>query len=646
MLFQKVVSNLPFSPALVSQLGFYAKRLQKEQMTRRIGLLFTALALIVQSFALLSPPEPALAANPNNIIFNGINSKDDLLNAWDKNSDGHGHKDIQQIFKYFLGQDFSRKDIEATKKGKFGSRDKVNGGNILSLGRTQQTSDPAQKAHSIRDANGNKSTIWSRHLAAFDTGANKSGRGSMYEAYIGSHKGKWFAVMFDCGNIAFSDTNKVPTVTPQLTVKATCREVTGYAYDQSNLKAGLKVYLYLDGGPGKGEKLSTTANLTAPDDGVEGNHGFKFTVPSKYHTGKKYDYTVVVSPAYSENHSVQRSGSIDTATCKPAQPVARCEALQFTKVQGKRDSFTLKTSAYAADGAKITGYRYDVTDKNGAMKYSKNYNSTATTHSSEVITLPDAGDYTAKATVLTSIGEQTSPDCAKVLTVTPPEKCTLNPELNANDKDCKPCPGDSSIWIKDAECNPEIIQAKRVTNITQNIPNANGTTAKAGDRLQYELYVENTGKVATTIDLDEDMSDVLEYATLTDFGGQNSAYNADSKTLTWKNVKLAPGEKFSKTLIVEVKDQIPATPKSAGNPESYDCRMGNVFGGASVVVKVQCPEEKIVESTVESLPETGTGANILFSTALLLVVTYFYMRSRQMNKEVRLIKKEFNSGTV
>lgn len=646
MLFRKVVSNLPFSPALVSQLGFYAKRLQREQVTRRVGLLFTALALIVQSFALLSPPEPALAANPNNIIFNGIHSKDDLLNAWDKNTDGHGHKDVQQIFKYFLGNDFSRNDLEATKKGKFGSRDKVNGGNILSLGRTQQTSDPAQKAHVIRDGNGKKSTIWSRHLAAFDTGANKSGRGSIYEAFIGSHKGKWFAIMFDCGNLAFSDTLKVPTITPQLTVKATCREVTGYAYDQSSLKTGLKVYLYLDGGPGKGEKLSTTANLATPSDGVEGNHGFKFIVPSKYHTGKTYTYTVVASPAYSENQSVQRSGTIDTATCKPAQPVARCESLQFTRVEGKRNSFTLKATAYTADGAKINGYRYEVIDKNGINKYSRIYNSTAPSTTSDVITLADAGDYNAKVTVLTSLGEQTSANCVKTLTVTPPEKCVLNPNLNANDKECKPCPGDSSVWIKDESCNPEIVQAKSVTNLTQNINNANDTTASPGDRLQYTLYAENTGKAPTTLIFDEDLSDVLEYAALTDFGGHGATYNAEAKTLVWKDVKLAPGEKFTKAIIVEVKDHIPATPTSVGNPESYDCRMGNVFGGASVVVKVQCPNAKVVENTVESLPETGTGTNILFSTALLLVVVYFYMRSRQMNKEVRLIKKEFNSGTV
>jgi len=40
-MFRKIVSNLPFSPALVGQLGFYAKRLRKEETTRRLGLILS-----------------------------------------------------------------------------------------------------------------------------------------------------------------------------------------------------------------------------------------------------------------------------------------------------------------------------------------------------------------------------------------------------------------------------------------------------------------------------------------------------------------------------------------------------------------------------------------------------------------------------
>ncbi len=79
-MFRKLVSSLPFSPALVGQLGFYARRLSREQVSRRLGLIFTVLAIVVQSFALLSPPEPTYAASyTNECIFNKGITQNDLL---------------------------------------------------------------------------------------------------------------------------------------------------------------------------------------------------------------------------------------------------------------------------------------------------------------------------------------------------------------------------------------------------------------------------------------------------------------------------------------------------------------------------------------------------------------------------------------
>ncbi|MEI7539806.1 MAG: hypothetical protein WCJ36_03545 [Candidatus Saccharibacteria bacterium] len=64
-MFRKIVSNLPFSPALVGQLGFYVKRLRKEEATRKLSLIFVILALIVQSLIVFQPSESANAASAN-----------------------------------------------------------------------------------------------------------------------------------------------------------------------------------------------------------------------------------------------------------------------------------------------------------------------------------------------------------------------------------------------------------------------------------------------------------------------------------------------------------------------------------------------------------------------------------------------------
>ena len=122
-MFRKIVSNLAFSPALVGQLGFYAKRLRKEEATRRVGLIFTALALVVQWFAVFTPPESANASNGNNIIYSGFKDKNDLLAIYDRNKDSAGHTDLQQIYKYF---GITRQDIANGSMKSINSRDQGN----------------------------------------------------------------------------------------------------------------------------------------------------------------------------------------------------------------------------------------------------------------------------------------------------------------------------------------------------------------------------------------------------------------------------------------------------------------------------------------------------------------------------------------
>ena len=85
-MFRKLVSNLSFSPALVGQLGFYAKRLRKEESTRRVGLIFTALALVVQSFAVLQPPENVNASSSSDFTPGGVSTMDSYLRHYDANT--------------------------------------------------------------------------------------------------------------------------------------------------------------------------------------------------------------------------------------------------------------------------------------------------------------------------------------------------------------------------------------------------------------------------------------------------------------------------------------------------------------------------------------------------------------------------------
>ena len=139
------------------------------------------------------------------------------------------------------------------------------------------------------------------------------------------------------------------------------------------------------------------------------------------------------------------------------------------------------------------------------------------------------------------------------------------------------------------------------------------------------------------------MSDVGQYADLQDNGG--GTYNTETHILGWAAVTLQPGEKISRSFVVNLKETIPNTPQGASEPGSYDCTMTNAFGN-TVSIDVQCDAPKMVEGAVTELPKTGPGENLLFAGGILSVVTYFWARARQTKKEVRLIRKEFNMGTI
>src|ERR1043165_5005513 len=101
-MFRKLVSNLPYSAALVGQLGFYARRLRREEVTRRLGLIFTVLAMVVQSFALVQPPEAANAAGVrdcsiNSIIDCGALTMAELQQKYNQNTP----HDLPAIYNYY-----------------------------------------------------------------------------------------------------------------------------------------------------------------------------------------------------------------------------------------------------------------------------------------------------------------------------------------------------------------------------------------------------------------------------------------------------------------------------------------------------------------------------------------------------------------
>ncbi|HEX6462332.1 MAG TPA: hypothetical protein VFZ58_03610 [Candidatus Saccharimonadales bacterium] len=531
-MFKKIVSTLPFSPALIGQLGFYAKRLKQEELTRRLGLIFTVLALIVQSLAIFAPPEAQAVASGQNIVFQGVRDKADMLRIYDSGIDNGGHHDIQQIFTAF---GITRADLANANTATFNSRDFNLG--IWSVGRYSfDAGTPYEKAVAVPGTN---STVFARKLWRFDSLPYTKQNGSTYKGLVGKRAvdGKWFSVSFDCGNIAFTD----------------------------------------------------------------------FPPP-------------------------------------PPQPASLCTSLS-TPIPLSRTKFRLVASASATNGATISRYDFTIADKNNRQVFAVNIQSNATSATADVDIQQD-GSYTARVTVQTSMGARTGDTCAKPFVVSPEPRCPTNQAFPISSPECKPCPSDSTIWYKDEKCKPEYEASKTVANLTQNKSNANDTTANPNDKLQYTLKVKNTGKDSGSYVMRENLADVIEYADVTDAAGGILEKDANgTDIMTWPTASIKPGQIITKVITVQLKKDVPASPQNVGNPESYNCKMTNSFGNTTNVM-VACPPEKLIENTVKQLPATGPTENVIFSGIILTVVVYFYARSQQINKEVRIVRKEFAAGTI
>ncbi|MDO4781183.1 MAG: hypothetical protein Q4A34_02235 [Candidatus Saccharibacteria bacterium] len=577
-MFRKIVSHLPFSPTLIHELGFYAKRLSKEEATRRMGLIVTALALVVQSFVLFNPPESANASHPSDMVNGGVWDGNALLRAYDRNTNNFA--DLMDTIGITRAELYKATENQQTLSSTSGN---------YSWGLTPQFGGTrGEGSYMIKSQRtGGTRTFYYRphHLWGSFT----------YGAFVGhSAKFGWFAIMKDCGNL----------IAPRVPAPPTCPPGQVGKYPHCSVPPKKCTI------PGKTHLLEKDPNCK-PDP--------KCTIPGKT-TLKAND-----------------------PNCKP-DPVASCKGLQVSPDTARKHTYQFAASAEAKHGARINGYTFKV------YRDSKLIDTLQSNKENLTYTQSAPGSYKVILSVRTSVAEKTAPECEKTFTVAPPEKCPVNPQLLKEDPRCQPCPGDPTLWLEDKTCKASFVQLKSAQNLTRHIDAAK-TTAKAGDRITYRLRVTNKGLAPADYTFKESLSDVLDYATVFDNGGGTlqddpNSSNGKAKLLVWPTVRLKPGESQERSFTIKVVDKISPMGTGTSHPGSFDCRMDNTFGN-TVSINVDCPvEKKVVETVAAQLPRTGAGDNMLFAGILLAVVTYFYMRSRQLKKEIRIIRHNFNAGTL
>jgi uncharacterized repeat protein (TIGR01451 family) len=652
-MFRKLVSNLPFQPALLSDVAFYAHRLKQEHAIRRLGFILILIGFGIQIFAVAFPPESSLATNAGDIIY-GASSKKDVLTAYRKNEDQFGRKDIRAIFDHYgIGEAQIEKATSTTVKD--------SNKNYINTSRsTTQFADTFVPIEGAVDGG-----IYEFPLEYWRKNEFPNG----YPAITGisTYGFRFWILLKGCGNIVYEKGAKKPNLEIQKIRTSPDNVIEGntITYDIRFRNTGAVPSTntkIVDDLPDNLRYISykSTTDVTFKKAGKTltwrmGNkdsslapsnrwHQITLTVRADSTTTKKQCNSVVIDAA-----NAKKADSADDAcvyivkqTCPgtglpiPAGGVALCQVdcPDGSKIPYNQACATPQLSCSSLDVTlgdtwQKRQFATTIVSQPGAVvkevQFYVNNAKVATVTSpnsiGQYVAMHDfgaAGTYAVRSEIMASSGQ-----------VQPGQNCSLTEKIT-------PPTDDSVILVTD----------KSVRNDTQNINDANNTTANPGDSLTYTLFITNKGgKVAENIALSgeyaEDISDILEYATVTSL--QDGALNKDTGKITWPAVTIEPGKTIQKTFSVKIKDPLPATPISLSDPLSFDYEMHNKYG-RTVVVKLDRPASKVVEQTASALPNTGPGSTLIITTLIVVVVAYFYYRNKLLAKELLIIQREFQTG--
>ena len=658
-MFKKLVSNLPFSPTLLGQVSFYLSRLHREEAIRKLGFILILLVLLVQIFAIMFPSKPSLATSASDIVY-GATSKQDVLKAYNQNKDQAGRKDIKAIFDYY---GIGKEQIQNAKLTTIKDND---GHDYINTSRSPtQYPDTFVKIPSVSDGG-----IYEFPLEYWRKGQYPNG----YPAIEGTsaYGFKFWILLKGCGNIVIEKGSKQPNL-----------DITKQRISSSTASVGETISYKIEfrnHGLANAKNVSITDKLSDEFSYVNytSNLDLKFSQQGQSLTWKINSkdgalgsssrwYTINVNVKAKDiapnTKQVCNASTIDAGNSKPASSdgnnpiscvniiklvcpgtglpippggISECIATcpdgsqipynqscivpqltcQSLKVVGTPSWNTRKyqTTILMQKGGAAKQINYFVNDKKvGVQAMSSGSDSQIFDY-----TFPSAGVYNVRAELEASTGSvQPSQSCELKETITQP----VNPVAR-------------------------ISTDKNVSNMTQGIKDANGTTAHASDVLKYTLTIENSGDApAVNLNLDgeygENIADILEYADLTD--KNDATFNSSTDVLSWPAVTIPAGSKIEKTFTVTVKNPIPATPTSISNPLSYDYTMHNVYG-RDVYIKLDKPASKVVEQTATSLPNTGPGTAMFVSAILVTIIGYFLYRTRLLAKELDIVKNDYSTG--
>lgn len=188
-MFKKLLSNLPFNPSLIGEVSFYAQRIRSEAVIRRTGVIVMLLAMLIQAFAILSPPEPTLAESNSDVVRGGFSSREQAVNYCRSNTQGFA----VVLFYYGISCEIlAKSSIQNIKSTDYNKK-------LRSMGRVPQGPVISRTGKPTNESTVNigGTNFYMRNLWAWDSRAS-----STYKMLVMKNvHGQTIMIMFSCANI-------------------------------------------------------------------------------------------------------------------------------------------------------------------------------------------------------------------------------------------------------------------------------------------------------------------------------------------------------------------------------------------------------------------------------------------------------------